>query len=135
MSGITSRRRLSFSPRGPLFWLLGGMAVAGTLQCARPAETVLDCAASDIHHILHIAASGRQVEDRSFTPAKRGEAEVSDAEYVLRFVDSRDDYELIFRIDRATGRGIRVLIDNEGVVPRGHGGSDEIACTTYTAPR
>lgn len=112
--------------------------VAGTamlipiVQCAQPADPVLDCSASDVRHILRIHPSERTVEDLSFTPAKNGEAELSGGVYVLRFLENRDRYELIFQINAATGIGTRQLFDDEQQAIKGHGGSDEVSCKPFT---
>ena len=113
------------------FWLAGIIGIMGTLGCSRPSDTVLDCSAADIRHILRIRANDRQVDDVSAVPAKHGEAELSDTGYVLRFVEYRDAYELIFRINTSTGRGTRELFDDEQQAIRGHGGYDEISCKPY----
>ena len=122
-----------------LFWLVP-LAVVGAAQCSRPArharstdmDTVLDCSGEDIRHVLRIRASDRKVEDLASTPTKLGDAEVTAAEYLLRFQESRDHYELIFQIDRSTGKGTRRLFDDEQQAIRGHGGTDDITCTPFS---
>jgi hypothetical protein len=129
MSSVIAARRLSLS-------LMAAVAVAGTVQCSRPpAETVLDCSAAEIRHILRIDAGRRQVEDLALVPARIGEAEETATQYVVRFFDERDDFELILQIDKATGRGYRTLVDHEGLVPHGHGGEDQVVCTPYREGR
>ena len=112
-----------------------GAAAALTVRCAPSAsvetpgpEIVLECTAGDIRHELHVRPVEHAVEDVSFTPAKAGVADISDAAYLLRFEDRRDHYELQFQIDRATGAGMRRLFDDEQQVIHGHGGTDPITC-------
>lgn len=93
------------------------------------ADTVLECSAVDIHHVFRIRAADHLVEDESFSPAKAGAAEVTPAEYRLLFQEPRDHYELMVRIDRASGTGTRRLFDDEQQLVKGHGGNDPITCT------
>ena len=112
-----------------------GVAVT-TAGCSTPATTaaaapdmVIDCTAGDIHHTFRINPSAHTVEDLSFSPSRRGVADVSDAEYRLQFHERRDNYDLILQIDRGSGRGTRNLFDDEQQAIKGHGGTDEIVCT------
>ena len=95
---------------------------------------VLDCTAADIHHTFHIRASDHVVDDVSFSPAKRGLAEVSASEYLLRFPEPRDHYELMLQVDKATGTGMRRLFDDEQQAIKGHGGTDPVVCTERAMP-
>ena len=113
------------------FSLAGVIVAASALQCSRPSDMVLECSAPDIRHVLRVRAIEHRVEDLSVVPAKQGEAEVTDSEYHLRFQEQRDRYELLFRINRSTGRGTRELFDDEQQAIRGHGGYDEIVCEPY----
>lgn len=117
-----------------LVGLAGAIVAAGTVRCSPPppADVVLECSASDIRHVLRIRANDRQVDDLSVVPATHGDAELSDTEYLLRFLERRDRYELLFRINRVTGSGTRELIDEEEQRVPGHGGFDEISCRPYT---
>jgi hypothetical protein len=122
------------SARRVFLWMAGATAVAGAVQCRQSSEeTVLECSASGVHHILRIRPGARQADDLAVQPATHGEAAVSDAEYVLRFVDSRDHYEVRFRIDRVSGSGTRELFDDEQQAIRGEGGFDRITCRPYRA--
>lgn len=112
-----------------LFSLTGVFVATSAINCSRPTDIVLECSAPDIRHVLRIHVNEGEAEDLSAEPAKRGEAAVSDRDYLLRFYERRDRYELMFRIDRSTGRGTRELFDDEQQPIRGHGGFDEIACT------
>lgn len=114
-----------------LFSLASAFVAAATVQCSRPSDIVLECSAPDIRHVLRIHVNEGEAEDLLFEPAKRGEAAVSDRDYLLRFYERRDRYELMFRIDRSTGRGTRELFDDEQQPIRGRGGFDEIACVPY----
>lgn len=112
------------------------LAVAGSVQCTAPArsssargpDATLECAAGDIHHVFRIRADDHLVEDVSSSPARTGRAEVSATEYRLLFQEPRDHYELMVRIDRATGTGTRRLFDDEQQLVKGHGGTDDITC-------
>jgi hypothetical protein len=95
---------------------------------------MLDCSASDIRHVLRIRAADHVVDDVSASPAMHGVAEVSDREYLLRFHEPRDSYDLVLQIDRATGTGTRRLYDDEQQVIRGHGGTDDLSCTPHVSP-
>lgn len=118
------------SMRASLLWLVVLLTIGGA-DCAQPdSETVLTCAASDVRHTLRIHADTGTVEDLGVTPPKVGEAEVTPARYVFRFLETRDHYELIIRIDRATGTGTRELFDDEQQAVKGHGGTDTLACET-----
>ena len=122
--------------RNLFFLLAGANVVVAATRCAPPppppADIVLDCSAPDIHHILRIRASDRQVDDLSVVPAKHGDAELVDSEYRLQFLERRDSYEVLFRINTVTGSGTRELIDEEGQSVRGHGGFDEISCKPHS---
>ena len=112
------------------------LSIAGSITCTAPArssstpgsDTTLECAAGDIHHTFRIRADDHLVEDVSFSPAKAGRADVSATEYRLLFQEPRDHYELMVRIDRATGTGTRRLFDDEQQLVKGHGGTDDITC-------
>lgn len=112
----------------PLFSLGCAFVAASTVQCSRPSDIVLECSAPNIRHVLRIDVNQGAADDLSAEPVKRGEAAVSDRDYLLRFYERRDRYELMFRIDRSTGRGTRELFDDEQQPIRGHGGYDEIVC-------
>lgn len=107
---------------------------AAAIQCSRPSATVLECSASDIRHVLRIHADEHRVDDLSFVPAKAGDVELTATEYLIHFYEPRDHYELLLRINRATGRGTRELFDDEQQLIRGHGGSDPIVCAPIDAP-
>lgn len=117
-----------------------GAASVTIVQCAPagkpPAEdggeTVLECTADDIHHVFRIHPAASLVEDASVSPAKTGAAEVTPAEYRLLFQEPRDHYELMVRIDRASGTGTRHLFDDEQQLVKGHGGNDTLTCTERT---
>jgi len=119
------------------------LAAASSLQCSkteapvttRGADTVLECRASEIHHVLRIRAAAQEVDDLAFSPAKSGAADVSDAVYVLRFHEPRDNYDLVFEIDRSSGHGTRRLFDDEQQAIQGHGGTDDILCTPLATVR
>ena len=96
---------------------------------AKAADIVIECAAGDIHHTFRISPVARSVDDLSFSPAKRGVADVSDTQYLLRFHERRDSYDLFVQVDRATGTGIRILFDDEQQAIKGHGGTDDVVCT------
>ncbi len=96
---------------------------------ARTPDIVIECTAADIHHTFRISPAERAVDDLSVSPARRGVADVSDAEYLLQFHERRDNYDLLLQIDRATGKGTRRLFDDEQQAIKGHGGTDEIVCT------
>lgn len=96
---------------------------------AQSPDIVIDCVTADIHHTFRISPSDHVVDDLSFTPARRGIADVSDREYRLSFHERRDNYDLILLIDRASGKGIRQLFDDEQQAIKGQGGTDEIVCT------
>lgn len=121
--------------RGVRLGLLWGLASAVLTGCSPPTDTVLDCSAGDIHHLLRIRATDGQVEDLSFTPPKRGAAEISDARYVFSFPEHRDRYELVLQVDRSTGTGTRELFDDEQQAIRGHGGTDVLTCRPDAAGR
>lgn len=118
-------KRVSF------FSLVSAIVAVSVTQCSRPSDTVLECSAPDIRHVLRIRVVDRRVEDFSVTPIKQGDAEVTASEYLLRFEERRDRYELRFRIDKSTGRGTRELFDDEQQAIRGHGSYDEIVCEPY----
>lgn len=117
--------------RMSLFSAASAIGALSTAQCSRPSDVMLRCSAPDIRHILRVRATGQQVEDMSTVPVKLGTAQITASDYVLRFEDSRDHYVLLFRIDRASGRGTRQLFDDEQQAIRGHGGDDEIVCEPY----
>jgi hypothetical protein len=106
------------------------LAAALTAACApaAPADTTLDCSAPDIHHVLRLSADGRHADDITSAVAKAGTLSLSGGEYVVRFVERRDSYETMFRIDKATFTGTRALYDDEQQPIRGHGGFDQITC-------
>ena len=118
----------------PVCAVIGVAAAAG---CSGPVQSlgaqtpdiVIDCVTADIHHTFRISPSERVVDDLSFTPARRGIADVSDQTYRLSFHERRDNYDLILLIDRASGKGTRQLFDDEQQSIKGQGGTDEIACT------
>lgn len=113
------------------FSVAGAVLAVSAAQCSRPSDVVLECSAPEIRHVLRIRANNGQVDDLSASPAKHGDAELTDSEYRLRFLEQRDHYELIFRINRSNGRGTRELFDDEQQLIRGHGGYDEIVCEPY----
>ena len=113
--------------------VLVSCAPAGGPPAAAVEETVLECSADDIRHVFHIRAAASEVDDTSVTPAKTGSAEVTGTEYRLLFQESRDHYELMVRIDRASGRGTRRLFDDEQQPVKGHGGTDDIICSAQGA--
>ncbi len=116
------------SMRASLLWLVVLLTLGGA-NCAQPVgQTVLTCAASDVRHTMRVHADTGTVEDLAVTPAKVGEAEVTPDLYVFRFFEARDHYELIIRIDRATGTGTRELFDDEQQAVKGHGGTDTLVC-------
>ncbi len=121
------------SHRSQMLYFSGicALAAASATQCSRPSAIVLECVAPDIRHVLRVAENGRTVEDLSAVPAKLGDADVSPSEYRFRFEEHRDRYELMFRVDRKTGRGTRELFDDEQQLIHGHGGFDEISCAPY----
>lgn len=102
---------------------------------ALASDPVLECRAADIRHVLRIRRAAGAVDDLTFTPAKSGTADVRDAEYVLSFHESRDNYDLVLRIDKASGRGTRRLFDDEQQAIQGHGGTDDITCITLADAR
>ena len=118
------------------FVRLAALLVAvNVAACSKaPTDTVLRCSASDIRHVFRIPANLEQVEDLSAAPPKVGQISIADGTYVLRFQESRDHYELVVVIDRATGRGTRTLFDDEQQLIRGHGGFDEIVCEPAVQP-
>ncbi len=73
------------------------------------------------------------MDDTSTTPAKTGTAAVTGTEYRLLFQESRDHYELMVQIDRASGKGTRRLFDDEQQPIKGHGGTDDIVCSPQAA--
>jgi hypothetical protein len=103
------------------------LVAAGSLQCSKAespnatlgADTVLECRASEIHHVFRIRAAAQEVDDLAFTPVKSGVAEVSDAVYLLRFHEARDNYDLVLQIARSSGLGTRRLFDDEQQASRG----------------
>ncbi|MEQ1729216.1 MAG: hypothetical protein ABL982_12635 [Vicinamibacterales bacterium] len=125
--------------RGVTVCVVVGAAVAAS-RCsgvnsstaAQAADIVLECAAGDIHHTFRISPAARSVDDLSFSPARRGVADVSDTQYLLQFHERRDSYDLFVQVDRATGTGIRSLFDDEQQAIKGHGGTDDIVCTPRT---
>jgi len=121
--------------RSVLCCLLTAPVVALVSGCSSPDAVTLECSAGDLHHILRIRAAAHEVDDLSAVPAKHGDAMVSGTEYLLRFPEPRDYYELRFRIDMVTGRGTRELYDDEAQLIRGHGGFDNIACVPYREAR
>ncbi len=106
----------------------GCSAPVQSLDAAMP-DIVIDCVTADIHHTFRINPSAHAVDDLSFSPAKRGVADVSDRDYRLSFHERRDNYDLILQIDRASGQGIRQLFDDEQQAIKGQGGTDAISCT------
>lgn len=107
-----------------------------SVQCARsssesvaPAATVVECRAADIRHLLRIHPGTHEVEDLTSLPARSGRADVSGTEYRLQFHESRDSYDLVFHFNAATGKGTRLLFDDEQQAIQGHGGTDDIICT------
>ena len=93
--------------------------------------TTLDCSAQEIRHILRIHPDRHSVEDLSFDPPRTGTAEVTDAGYALRFGAGVPGYELVFRINRFTNNGTRILTDWKGQTGVGHGSYDLISCKAY----
>ena len=122
---------MTHSKRMAYFSAASAILAAATIQCSRPSDVVLECSAPEIRHILRIRATVGQVDDLSASPAKHGDVELTDSEYRLRFLEKRDRYELMFRINRSNGRGTRELFDDEQQLIRGHGGYDEIVCSPY----
>ncbi|MFN7981754.1 MAG: hypothetical protein U0Q11_07840 [Vicinamibacterales bacterium] len=115
------------------------VVAVGTVQCARsdsattsPADTLMECRAADIRHVLRIRPASHEVDDLTFTPAKTGTADVSGTDYRLQFHESRDNYDLVLRFDATTGKGTRRLFDDEQQAIQGHGGTDDIVCTRAT---
>ena len=96
-------------------------------------DAVLECAAADIHHVFRIREAARAVDDLSFSPAKRGVADGTPAEYRLQFDEPRDHYALLVQVNRATWTGTRQLFDDEQQVIKGHGGTDDLVCTQRAA--
>ena len=93
---------------------------------------MLQCVAlGGIRHILRVRADGRTADDLSLG-GTIGTAEVTDAEYRLRFAVPPTGFHLDFRINRYTGEGYRHLTDQNGHVLQGHGGDDPIQCSPYT---
>lgn len=123
-------RHRRFSVVAAALTLFGSVGCVATQRSpATPGpDTTLECAAGDIHHIFRIYGERHVVEDVLVSPAKAGRADVSDAEYRLLFEEPRDHYELMVRIDRATGTGTRRLFDDEQQLVKGHGGTDDITC-------
>ena len=93
------------------------------------ADAVIECAATDIHHVFRIREAARAVDDLSFSPAKSGVADVTPAEYRLQFDEPRDHYSLLVQVNRATWTGTRMLFDDEQQVIKGHGGTDDLVCS------
>ena len=123
-------------------WVGVALTVAVSAQCARPAQqdgesatvvALLDCSALDIRHVLRVRAADHVVEDLTSSPAKLGVAETSATEWVLRFHEPRDNYDLVLQIDRVTGLGTRRLFDDEQQAINGHGGTDNLSCTPGAA--
>ena len=106
-------------------------SVSCRLRQPSPAvDTVLDCTAlGGVRHILRVRADAHTADDLSL--GKTGSAEVSDADYRLRFNADPQGYHLFFRINRYTGEGYRQLTDQEGHLVVGHGGDDPIQCSPY----
>jgi len=98
-------------------------------------DAVLECAASDIHHVFRIREAARAVEDLSFSPAKLGVADVTPAEYRLQFDEPRDHYALLVQVNRTTWTGTRQLFDDEQQAIKGHGGTDDLVCTQRAAAK
>jgi hypothetical protein len=99
-------------------------------QQAAPVDAVIDCSAlGGIRHILRVRADAHTADDLSL--GKMGSAEVSDAEYRLRFNVDPPGFHLLFRINRYTGEGYRQLLNQEGHVVGSHGGDDPIQCSPY----
>jgi hypothetical protein len=114
-----------------------GCGRAATPRAAGPptqADTVIECVAlGGTRHILKIRADGHSADDLTLG-GNTGTAEVTDAEYRLRFpvAPPSGGYHLEFRINRYTGEGDRYLKDQRGQVVEARGGDSLIQCSPYT---
>lgn len=99
-------------------------------QPSPAADAVIECSAlGGVRHILRVRADGHTADYLSL--GTKGSAEVSDADYRLRFDAEPQGYHILFRINRYTGGGYRQLTDQEGHLVLGRGGDDPIQCVPY----
>ena len=111
------------------------VVAVGTVQCATrsdsprlsPADTLMECRAADIRHVLQhppCVSAGRRC---SFTPA--GPAPLTCRGPTTGCSStSRDNHDLVLRFDATNREGTR-LFDDEQQAIQGHGGTDDIVCT------